>query len=469
MEKKHKSERSEKKKYGTILIAFLLFLIFAAALQIRIQYVNQTVVIIPMRADARQYVVYAYNLFNGTFSKDLPNDSGIRRPDSFRSPGYPLFIVLIFVFGGDTDMVVYAQAVLSALAVLITFGIGIQFLPLWGSVLASVLVAINPHLISMTSYVLTETLFSFTLLLSIFLVILAAKKHSTLLFIGSGLLFGYTYLINQTTMFIPFLFLYPILVSGIRGNKLLPKIALFLIIFSVFPAGWALRNAISLSPDAPRGIDRAIQTLSHGAYPGFVYENLYMKYMPYREDPMQPAFGASLSNFSKIFWARFKERPVRYCSWYLFEKPYYLWSWNMAQSQVDGNLGWGQGDVYVYPVKTSLYLTSAGANFSRSIMKYLHPAILVLALVGVLLGLIKYRPRKYNNHFYDGSIFLFLVIIYYTSLYTIFAPWPRYSVPLRPELYLFVLWTINILKEFILKTFLGNPDKYGLSMVGHQP
>jgi len=165
----------EKKKYGTILVAFLLFIIFATALQIRIQYVNQTVVDIPIRADARQYVVYAYNLFNGTFSKDLPNGSAIPRPDSFRSPGYPLFIVLVFALGGDTENVVYAQAVLSALAVLITFGIGIQFLPLWGSVFASVLVAISPHLISTASYILTETLFSFTFLLSIFLFILASK------------------------------------------------------------------------------------------------------------------------------------------------------------------------------------------------------------------------------------------------------------------------------------------------------
>jgi len=433
------------------LVAFLLLIIFATALQIRIQYVNQTVVDIPIRADARQYVVYAYNLFNGTFSKDLPNGSAIPRPDSFRSPGYPLFIVLVFALGGDTENVVYAQAVLSALAVLITFGIGIQFLPLWGSVFASVLVAISPHLISMTSYVLTETLFSFTFLLSIFLFILASKKHSTLLFIGSGLLFGYTYLINQTAIFVPFLFIFLILVRRIRGNKLLPKIVLFIIIYSVFPAGWALRNTISLSPHAPRGSDRAVKTLSHGSYPGFVYKNLNLKYMPYKEDPMQPAFGSSFSNFRKILWTRFKERPVRYLSWYLFEKPYYLWSWNNLQSQVGGNLGRGRGDVYVYPAKTSLYLTSAGANLSRNIMKYLHPAILVLALVGVFFVFIKYRSRKNNYYFYDWSIFLFFVIIYYTSLYTLFAPWPRYSVPLRPELYLFVLWTINSGIEFILK------------------
>jgi len=403
----------EKKKYGTILVAFLLFIIFATALQIRIQYVNQTVVDIPIRADARQYVVYAYNLFNGTFSKDLPNGSAIPRPDSFRSPGYPLFIVLVFALGGDTENVVYAQAVLSALAVLITFGIGIQFLPLWGSVFASVLVAISPHLISTASYILTETLFSFTFLLSIFLFILASKKHSTLLFTGSGLLFGYTYLINQTAIFIPFLFIFLLLVRRIRGNKLLPKIVLFMVIYSVFPAGWALRNTVSLSPHAPRGSDRAVKTLSHGAYPGFVYKNLNLKYMPYKEDPMQPAFGTSLRNFRKIFWTRFKERPVRYLSWYLFEKPYYLWSWNNLQSQVGGNLGRGRGDVYVYPVKTSLYLTSAGANLSRNIMKHLHPVILVLALVGVFLVFIKYRSRKNNYYFYDWAIFLFFVIMLY--------------------------------------------------------
>ncbi|MBT7085084.1 MAG: hypothetical protein HN737_00835 [Desulfobacterales bacterium] len=416
-------------------------IIFALALQLRIQYVNKTIVNIPVRADARQYLVYAYNLFNGTFSKDIPNNSEILHPDSFRSPGYPLFIVLVYSLGGDTKTVVYAQAVLSALAVLITFGIGIQFLPLWGAFFASVLVAISPHLISMTSYVLTETLFSFTLLLSIFLFIFAEKKHSKLLFMGSGLLFGYTYLINQTAIVIPFLFVFLILFRSSRRKIFLSKTLLFITIFSLFPVGWVLRNNISLSPDAPKGIDRAVQTLSHGAYPGFVYKNPDMKYMPYKEDPMQPAFGGSFYSFSKIFLERFKERPFRYVIWYLFEKPYYLWSWNTLQSQVGGNTGRGRGDVYIYSVKTSLYLTSPGADLSRKFMKLLQPVILVLALAGVFFVYRKYRYGKNNFELYDWRVFL--VIFYYTIFYTIFAPWPRYSVPLRPELYLFALWTFN--------------------------
>ncbi|NJL60252.1 MAG: hypothetical protein HC887_12100 [Desulfobacteraceae bacterium] len=76
---------------------------------------------------------------------------------------------------------------------------------------------------------------------------------------------------------------------------------------------------------------------------------------------MQSEFSSSLSSFSKIFWSRFQERPIRYISWYLFEKPYYFWSWNILV---------GQGDVYIYEIKKSLYQTSAAANFTREIMKF---------------------------------------------------------------------------------------------------
>jgi len=405
---------------------------------IRTDYIRCSSNTIPIVKDAREYLIYGYNLaHHSTFSQEnSPNPS----PDSFRSPGYPLLIALCFFTGNEQTfypILVYTQAILSSLTVLLTFFLGICFLPRWGAVIAAFFVAFSPHLIAMTGYMLTETLFSFMLLSAIFCFQYAVKHRSGYLFVASGLFFGYSYLTNEGAVFIPFLFAYSAIGYGsivkLRQNPLLPNILIFMLIFVLFPCGWTLRNHISLAPNAKRGSDRAIGTMSHGAYPDFIYKNPEFRRFPYREDPMQPEFGASLNGFCKILWERFREEPLRYLRWYFIGKPYYLWSWNIIQ---------GVGDVYVYPVKDSLFETSAIAGLTRDIMRSLHPVILIFALAGIVVYAVRYRYDKNRKHIENTAIFILITVAYFTLLYMIFAPWPRYSIPLRPELYLWAIWAV---------------------------
>jgi 4-amino-4-deoxy-L-arabinose transferase-like glycosyltransferase len=429
------------------LTFLIVCLITITALFIRIKYVEQTVIENPIRADARQYVIYGYNIYSyGIFSKELSSKPS---PDSFRSPGYPFLISLAFMIGGKHGfypIVIYFQTILSALLVPLTFFVGIRFLSLAGAIFAAILVAVSPHLISMTSYLLTETLFSFILLSAIHSFYRALEKKHLFYFVLSGSLFGFAYFTNETVLFLPFLFvifsIYCIYyVQRINiSKKMLINISVYLIVFSLFPAIWVWRN-YNLSSEVAKGSSRAIAAMSHGAYPDFVYKNEKFKYFPYREDPMQPAFGSTFRNFSKILFKRFQERPLRYLSWYFFEKPYYVWSWDILQ---------GQGDIYVYPVRISLYHIYPLANLLRILMKYFHPIILIATFIGV--------PTFINENFRNKNIlslfnFPFIIIIYYTLLYTVFVPWPRYSVPLRPELYLFALWTFKILTNYLMKKY----------------
>lgn len=106
-------------KRFTVLIVCLVTI---TALFLRVEYVEQTVIHTPIRADARQYVIYGYNIYShGIFSKELSSDPS---PDSFRSPGYPLLISLAVMLGGKNGfypIVIYFQAILSALLVPLTF------------------------------------------------------------------------------------------------------------------------------------------------------------------------------------------------------------------------------------------------------------------------------------------------------------------------------------------------------------
>jgi len=363
---------------------FTLFFIFLLALWFRLQFVNPNLNGIPVIRDAREYVNYGRNLvYHGTLSRE----SAVEKPtpDAYRSPGYPLLVALSIVFGGEQHYraaVVLIQVVLSALLVPLTFLIGIYLLSARGAMVAALLVAVNPHLIAATSCILTETLFAFLLLLAIWIFQYAMTKGKIWPFILAGMCFGLAYLTNEISLFLPFVFACIAFSGGalkkqaVSRNRRLLNVFVFLVVFSLFPGIWLLRNHLQLPDDAKRGVHRAVITLSHGAYPDFVYKNPRFKRFPYREDPLQPSFGDSIDNFMRILWARFKNEPVRYLKWYLIGKPRYLWSWDIIQ---------GVGDVYIYPVKVYLFENSVMAHLVKAMMRFLHPFLLLLALASIPL------------------------------------------------------------------------------------
>jgi hypothetical protein len=259
-------------------------------------------------------------------------------------------------------------------------------------------------------------------------------------------------LINETSLLVPGILVLTAYGLVIRKSskpmpqKFIRSLVTFVVLFSILPCLWMLRNSY-LPDDAPKGGGRAAAALSHGAYPAFIYKDSKFKYFPYEEDPEQPEFGANYSNFARIWWDRFKQRPLRYISWYLLEKPVYLWNWNNFQSNKGGSNKPWKGDVYMYPVVSSLYLASDIANLSRLFMKTLHPVVLVLALVGLFMCGWDVVAKKGNVANNAAPIFLFVVLVYYTGLYMVFAPYSRYSVPLRPELYICSLWALNEIRE----------------------
>ena len=433
-------------------IISLLACIFITSALIRLYYIESTIIIQPILADAREYIIYGYNLaFHDTFSKDFPSNNP--SPDSFRSPGYPLFVALSFICGGEKgyyDLLLYSQAVIGGSLSVLTYMVGILFLPFSWAIVASVLVTFSPHLISMTSYCLTETLFSFTLLTSILFFIYSIKYNHSVLYIISGALCGCSYMVNETFLFLPYIFVFTFILIQKKylHKKTRINCIVFIIIFSLFPCMWMVRNSTRLSSDAPQGKSRAIATMSHGSYPDFIYKTEKYKYLSYIEDPEQPGFGSSLKSFTRILWKRIKQRPYDYFVWYSFKKPYYLWSWNILQ---------GQGDVYVYAVKQSLYSISKFAETTKKIMHNIHPFIIFLSFSGIPLIFFQLRNKKAEKFIIVNQIALiiYIIFIYYTLLYIVFAPWPRYSVPLRPVLYLCASWTLVNISNLV-NNFLGN-------------
>jgi hypothetical protein len=86
-----------------MIISMLIIIVLSGAV-LRLQSVIHTQIVEPViRADARDYVLYAYNLRNfGVYSRSdaglMPRVEGAGAshpaPDAVRTPGYPLFLSL---------------------------------------------------------------------------------------------------------------------------------------------------------------------------------------------------------------------------------------------------------------------------------------------------------------------------------------------------------------------------------------
>jgi len=432
----------------------ILGLIISLALLLRVGFVH--IILIehgvkeaPVRADAEEYIKYGYNIaYRGVYSLDFPSPQP--KPDSYRSPGFPIFIALAMRLTKGLafiPMTLYVQALLGTLTVLVTYLVAKRFMSGFMALLPALLVALSPHLVVMAGYFLTETLSGFLLALALLFFIQALECHRNHVFAVSGLLFGYGYLTNETYLFLPILLSFLLILKSTRppvfDKRIMGSVAVFLFFFSVFPAVWMTRNFIRVQDASRTGINRAIQTMSHGAYPGFIYNTPEYKYYPYLEDPLQPRFGTSIHAFAEILWQRVRERPARYLSWYLLEKPYYFWSWNILQ---------GEGDVFVYPIKTSLYHENRAADMTKAVMHKMHPWILLLFIAGPPALFLRRRHSDWGFVMGQSPVVLFVVCGYFTLIYTIFAPWPRYSIILRPELYVCAVWSLKAYLRLIERT-----------------
>lgn len=218
-----------------VVVAILL-----VGFYLRLAMVSEIQIDTPFRADARQYTAYAYNLskhrvysldFNGLIDKQHIAPS----PDALRTPGYPLFL---FLFTGSKNLdqfavnVFYFQAILSAITIAVVYVLGRTLLSVLGAAIAAALTAISPHLINLNIYLLTETLFTFVLVLTIGALILSGRYENRYLWIASGILLAVATLIKPTIQYY-FLFFIGFVLLG-RESPECKKISILFIAASFY-------------------------------------------------------------------------------------------------------------------------------------------------------------------------------------------------------------------------------------------
>ena len=426
-------------QFGSV-IAVLVILLLSSFIQFSV--ITRTEVEYPLRADAGQYFLSAYNLSRfGTLSSQntwQSKDAAQQPlPDALRPPGYSLFLVSIGNLEPTAEFVsrvCRVQAILAVLSVWLLFLIASTFLPRGWSHMAALLGAIDPHLAVMSTYVLTETLFTFLLFGSVYCLLRAVRSRHVGLFFLTGILFGLCGLTRPTLHLLPVLALAIIALSP-RLREWRKGAGLVLIGFLVVMSPSFLRNHW-VPQNAPQSNLQA-NFLLHGSYPGFMYQGDPTTFgVPYRFDPRVDGLGNSTTKTFAYIVERFRDQPAKYLNWYLIGKPGYFLAWANVQ---------GAGDILVYPVLHSPYLEEPGFVVLRRTMRLLHWPLMMLGMAGV--GALWWRRQEKSSR-RDGLIagrLVSLVVIYALALHMIGAPFPRYGIPFRPLLYPLALFLVYLL------------------------
>ncbi|MFY9342788.1 MAG: glycosyltransferase family 39 protein, partial [Planctomycetota bacterium] len=362
----------------------------------------------PVIADAAEYAQYAKNLAaHGVFSlaSTVPP-----APDSFRSPGYPAVLAACRWLGGEGGWQTLAlglQVLLGTLTVLLTYRLVRGFAGFAPALFAAALCALSPHLVVSTSYVLTECVATFAVVASAWLVLGATLRRRLL---GGALAAGAAVLCNETLVFVP-------VVLGVWLWRRSRAHAVSFTLLALLPLClWTVRNQVQ--PLARHGSERVTASISHGSYPGMVHCDPRLCGYPYREDPEQPAFGASWSALGSVLAERVAADPWRYAVWYACQKPVWLWSWPLVQGR----------DVHVYEVSNSPYDRQATMVALHGAMKFAHLPVMLLALGGALLGVLRRNAA--------GPVrALGWLALLGTLAYLPVIPDPRYLQPIRPLLF----------------------------------
>jgi 4-amino-4-deoxy-L-arabinose transferase-like glycosyltransferase len=191
-----------------------------------------------MVPDTPGYILPAKNfLVNAFFSRDGINAEFIR------TPGYPLFLALIYMLGGNDTTVIIAQIILMVIKIYLYYRILIMLctpkkLSLLGSLL---LICYIPSYVYSFA-IMTEPLFGFFLMLSLYFLILYKNKNNSWFFFAFSLSLNYALFIRPILMYFNMLVCLALLIAFIFKKIQFKCFTIFTLCFAVLFGGWSYRN-----------------------------------------------------------------------------------------------------------------------------------------------------------------------------------------------------------------------------------
>ncbi len=165
--------------------------------------------------------------------------AGWEYPSAYRTPVYPVFLAILLE---NIILSIIAQSIVGLSTLAFVYAIGRELLDSKHGLIAIILLAISGESISHSFYLLTETLFTFFLVLSIYCYVLSRKTHSGMLLGLSGLLMAIGILTRPLAVLFPLVFVFFIAIESISLHKKIQKISIFVLACLVIVLPWMFRN-----------------------------------------------------------------------------------------------------------------------------------------------------------------------------------------------------------------------------------
>lgn len=391
----------------------------------------------PVRNDARDYIVYALNLDRYDVFSRTPAPGGVApRPDALRAPGYPVFLSLLIDPSApdlNLDRVIVAQALLGVLTVLLCLLLFRRVLAPGWALAATALTAISPHLVNSGAYFLSESLFTFLLALHLLCAERAWTLRSRGWLVAAGVVLALSILVRPTTQYL--VVFYALALCSLRGlspRARLGAVAVLLLPVVLASGLWGLRNL----EQTGHFTDQTLQAnfLQHGMYIDMMYDDdPKTRGYPYRADPQNAEIAGDTGKVLAALAGRALADPVRYAGWVLVGKPEQFFAWNLTESI---------GGPFVYPPLASPWLDNPLFKIIGAITRGIHVPLMLLAFAGAAIAL-------YRRDTQPLAAMLAVVFVYFVVIHMAGAPFPRYSIPLRPVSYGLALFALAAGWQFL--------------------
>jgi 4-amino-4-deoxy-L-arabinose transferase-like glycosyltransferase len=390
--------------------------------------VRETHVLAPGRPDAASYVSYAYNLRTfGVYSRTNTwsgETASTPRPDAVSPPGYPLFLAPFLRDKPDVpfmERVLHAQAALGVLTTLLVFLLARLALPARQACIAALLTALMPQMATISTYLLTEALFTCLLMGSVLAFAVAVRSGRAWQWALAGAVFGACCLVRPTLQLLLPLALACVIAVPRWRHRMRP-VALATVCWAMLVMPWfAYQQSIPADAHQPNLL-RA--TLYHGSFPDLMYAGRPETIgYAYDQDPHAAEIMASNAGLVTVVGGRMRAEPLRYLAWYLVGKPRTFLSLAPIAAA---------SDIFIYPVDTSPFLSRPSFQVIHSLMVGLHWPLMVFATLGALLAWVRPEALGVSGPQATSTRVIALMFLSAIVLHMIGAPYPRYSIPFRP-------------------------------------
>jgi 4-amino-4-deoxy-L-arabinose transferase-like glycosyltransferase len=185
--------------------------------------------------DTVSYLSISDHILHGQFYEDIS--------DSFRLPGYPLYLSLfLWLFNGKIQASIVLQIVLTATMCSLVYLSAREVFSENVARLSGWLVSLNPALAFFSINILSESISTFLLSLAVFLILRGLRFKMLRYYLLAGIALAYLIFIKPIGLFLGIIFGLYILLVG-KNKNILNVIVLLCPIFSVYTF-WTVHNGV---------------------------------------------------------------------------------------------------------------------------------------------------------------------------------------------------------------------------------